>query len=111
VRVTHLPTGLVADIHHERSQHKNDVLAHRLLRARFFAFTEDQKLPEAERLYADRGVVRADHMARRYTLDPYRRVHDPRTRAETADTDVVLDGDIRLFQSAALRMLTPPAEA
>jgi peptide chain release factor 2 len=103
VRVTHLPTGLVADIHHERSQHKNDAMAMRLLRARLFAFTEDQKLPEAERLYGDRGVVRPERMARRYTLDPYRLVHGPRTRAETTDADAVLDGDIRIFQAAALR--------
>jgi protein subunit release factor A len=31
VRVTHLPTGLRADSHHERSQHRNNDLAMRLL--------------------------------------------------------------------------------
>jgi peptide chain release factor 2 len=111
VRVTHLPTGLVADIHHERSQHKNDAMAHRLLRGRYFAFTEDQKLPEAERLYGERGAVRTGRTDRSYVLHPYRRVHHPRTGADTADTDAVLDGDIRLFLAAALRALTPPAGA
>src|SRR5262245_44585696 len=98
MRVTHLPTGLVADAHHARSQHKNDAVAMRLLRARVFAFTEDRNLTEAERLYADRGEVRPVRIARTCTLHPYRRVHDPRTEAETADVEAVLDGDIRLFQ-------------
>lgn len=108
MRVTHLPTGLVADIHHERSQHNNNQVAIRLLKARFFAFTEDQKLPEAERLYGERGVVRPERLARNYVLQPYRLARDRRTETRSDDPEAVLDGDIRPFQRA---WLTPPAGA
>ncbi len=103
VRVTHLPTGVSADSHHARSQHRNDALALRILAARLWAFAADQALPEANRLYAVEGGVRPERHARRYTLAPYRLVRDPRTGAMTADTDAVLDGDLRVFLSASAR--------
>jgi peptide chain release factor 2 len=92
VRVTHLPTGLMADIHHERSQHANDRLANRLLAARLWAFNED-------RARAAGPAVRVRHCV----LDPYRRVHDPRTGAESADPEAVLDGAITPFLAAWAR--------
>ncbi len=85
MRVTHLPTGLVADVHHERSQHKNNALAMRLL---------------AARLWAHRAGVGGREMVRNYVLDPYQRVHDPRTGAETPDAAAVLDGGINPFLAA-----------
>lgn len=97
MRVTHLPTGLSVDVHHERSQHRNDALAWRVLAARLWAFAADQALLEAERLYGERGEVRPERQARRYTLDPYRLVRDPRTGAEAVDAEAVLDGDLGLF--------------
>jgi peptide chain release factor 2 len=97
VRVTHLPTGLSADVHHERSQHRNDALALRLLAARLWVFREDQTLPEGDRLYGVGGGVRPGRHARRYTLAPSLMVQDPRTGARTADVGAVLDGDLRVF--------------
>ena len=101
--MTHLPTGLSADSHHERSLHKNYALAMRILAARLWAFAADGALPEADRLYGAGGGVRPERHVRRYTLAPYQLVQDLRTGAKTADADAVLDGDLRVFLSASAR--------
>jgi peptide chain release factor 2 len=57
VRITHLPTGLVAASQNERSQHQNRAIAMRMLLAKLFALREDQKRAEMERFYGEKGSV------------------------------------------------------
>jgi len=105
VRITHLPTGIVAQSQNERSQHQNRELAMKILRARLL----ERKVEEREReLAALRGVhVEAGwgNQIRSYVLHPYQMVKDHRTDYETSATSAVLDGDLDAFMLAELERL------
>jgi peptide chain release factor 2 len=97
VRVTHVPTGIVAQSQNERSQTQNKATAMKILRARLLAEEERKK---AEELAAERGEQKAAEWGsqiRSYTLHPTTRVKDHRTGHEVGDAQRVLDGDIDGF--------------
>jgi peptide chain release factor 2 len=102
VRITHLPTGIVAQSQNERSQHQNRELAMKILMARLL----ERKIAEREKEIAQ---IRGEHVEagwgnqiRSYVLHPYQMVKDLRTSVETSDTKGVLDGDLDRFMLAEL---------
>jgi peptide chain release factor 2 len=97
VRVTHVPTGIVAQSQNERSQAQNKATAMQILRARMLAEEERRR---AEELAAERGEQKAAEWGsqiRSYTLHPSTRVKDHRTGHEVGDAQRVLDGDLDGF--------------
>jgi len=97
VRVTHVPTGLVAQSQNERSQTQNKATAMKILRARLL---EQEERKKAEELAAERGEQKAAEWGsqiRSYTLHPSTRVKDHRTGHEVGDAQRVLDGDLDGF--------------
>jgi peptide chain release factor 2 len=103
VRITHLPTGVVASCQSERSQLQNRTVAMKLLRSRL-AVIERRK--REEELAAVRGEQRAidfGSQIRSYVQHPYQLVKDHRTNHETSSVDKVLDGDLDEFMTAYLR--------
>lgn len=107
VRITHLPTGLVAASQSQRSQHQNRANAMKLLLAKLYALREDQKKAELERFYGEKGSIGWGNQIRSYVLQPYRMVKDLRTGWQTGNTDAVLDGDLDDFVHAWLRAGCP----
>ena len=102
VRITHVPTGIVAQCQTDRSQHKNKDRAMAQLRARLYeqALHEQQALAQAtEDQKADIGW---GSQIRNYVLDQSR-IKDLRTGVERSDTQKVLDGDLDEFAAAALK--------
>jgi peptide chain release factor 2 len=104
VRYTHLPTGVAAESRQERSQHKNDDLALKLLKAKLYKIEEQKRLAEVEKMYDAKGEVAWGNQIRNYVLEPYTLVKDRRTEVETTRVDTVLDGDLDDFLYAFLRM-------
>jgi len=97
VRLTHVPTGIVAQSQNERSQAQNKATAMKLLRSRLLAEEERRR---AEELAAERGEQKAAEWGsqiRSYTLHPSTRVKDHRTGFEVGDAQRVLDGDLDGF--------------
>jgi len=107
VRITHLPTGIVAASQSQRSQHQNRATAMRLLLSKLYALREDQRRAELERFYGEKGSIGWGHQIRSYVLQPYRLVKDLRTGIETGNTDAVLDGDLDAFVHGWLRAGCP----
>ncbi len=103
VRITHLPTGLVAQCQNERSQHANKLTAMRILRARLLELEEEK---QREALSALRGAHKEaawGNQIRSYVLHPYQMVKDHRTGVEVGNAQGVLDGDLARFTDAYLR--------
>ena len=107
VRITHLPTGLIAASQSQRSQHQNRANAMKLLLSKLYALREDQQRAELERFYGEKGSIGWGHQIRSYVLQPYRMVKDLRTGVETGNTDAVLDGELNDFVNGWLRAGCP----
>ncbi len=107
VRITHLPTGIVAASQTQRSQHQNRATAMKMLLSKLYALREDQQRAEMERFYGEKGSIGWGNQIRSYVLQPYRMVKDLRTGCETSNTDAVLDGDLDPFVHAWLRAGCP----
>ena len=102
VRITHLPSGIVAQCQNDRSQHRNRAQAMDMLRARLYEAELKRREAEADALNAEKTDIGWGHQIRSYVLQPYQMVKDLRTAVETSNTGAVLDGDIDLFLEASL---------
>ena len=92
VRITHLPTGIVASCQNEKSQLQNKEQAMRILRARLLAAAEEAAAAEASdvRKSQVRTVDRSERI-RTYNY-PENRISDHRTGYKAYNLDQVLDG-------------------
>jgi peptide chain release factor 2 len=106
VRITHLPTGIVAQCQNERSQHQNREVAMRVLRARLFELEREKREQEIAAQSGEKAEIEWGSQIRSYVLHPYKLVKDHRTTEETANVDRVLDGDIDAFIYAYLKNRT-----
>jgi peptide chain release factor 2 len=103
VRITHLPTGIVAASQAQRSQLQNRATATKLLLSKLYALRQDQQKAELERFYGEKGSIGWGNQIRSYVLQPYRMVKDLRTGVETSNTEAVLDGALDSFVNGWLR--------
>jgi peptide chain release factor 2 len=106
VRITHLPTGIVAQCQNERSQHQNREVALRVLRARLFELEREKREQEIAAQSGEKAEIEWGSQIRSYVLHPYKLVKDHRTGEETANVDRVLDGDLDAFIYAYLKNRT-----
>ncbi len=102
VRITHIPTGIVAASQQERSQHKNRAQAWAMLRARLYELELQKREAEANATEASKSEIGWGHQIRSYVLQPYQMVKDLRTGHVSGTPDDVLDGDLDDFMEASL---------
>lgn len=110
VRITHLPTNIVASSQSERSQLQNREQAMKLLRAKLYQRILEERQQETKELKGEHKSAEWGNQIRSYVLHPYNLVKDHRTKVETADTAKVLDGGIGMFIEAALKSSITPKE-
>jgi len=102
VRLTHLPTGVVAACQAERSQHKNKAQAMKMLRAKLFELERRKQAEKLEALTGEKREIGFGSQIRSYTLHPQQRAKDHRTDLEIGNVEAVLDGDLDAFIRATL---------
>jgi len=95
VRITHVPTGIVASCQNEKSQLQNKEQAMRILRARLLAAA--QQTADAEASAARRSQIRTVDRSERIRTYNYaeNRISDHRTGYKSYNLDQVLDGDLQ----------------
>ncbi len=103
IRLTHLPTGTVAQCQSERSQHKNRATAWKMLRARMARAEEEKREAEDAEKYKNKARVGFGSQIRNYFLHPDQRVKDARTGHLVGSFNSVMDGNIQEFLDAFLR--------
>ncbi len=104
VRITHIPTGLVASCQNERSQHKNREKAMSMLRSKIYEFELEKKRAATKKIEDSKLDIDFGSQIRSYVLQPYRLIKDHRTKLEVGDVDRVIDGDLTPFMREYLRM-------
>jgi len=95
VRLTHIPTGLVAQCQDEKSQHKNKDKAFRVLRSRLYDM-ELAKRQEEDSAKRNSQVSSGDRSAKIRTYNyPQGRVTDHRIGLTLYDLQNIINGDIQ----------------
>lgn len=102
VRLTHIPTGVVAACQSQRSQHKNRDQAWKMLRAALARVEEDKREAENAAEYQNKARVGFGSQIRNYFMHPDQRVKDARTGHSMGDIHKVLDGELQGFLDAYL---------
>jgi len=104
VRITHIPTGIVAACQNERSQHKNKDRAMSMLRSKLYEHEMEKKREATKKIEDSKLDIDFGSQIRSYVLQPYRMIKDHRTKFEMGDVDRVIDGDLQPFMRAYLQM-------
>jgi len=95
VRLTHVPTGLVAQCQDQKSQHKNKEKAFKVLRSRLYDM-ELQKKQEEDSAKRNSQVSSGDRSAKIRTYNyPQGRVTDHRIGLTLYDLQNIINGDIQ----------------
>ena len=102
VRITHMPSNIVAQCQNDRSQHKNKATAMKQLKAKLYELELQQRRAEASKVEESKADVGWGSQIRSYVLDQSR-IKDLRTGVETGNTQAVLDGGLDDFIEAGLK--------
>jgi peptide chain release factor 2 len=103
VRITHLPTGIVAACQAERSQLQNKNRAMTLLKAKLAERRRREQLEHLDEIRGEQGEAAWGRQIRSYVLQPYQLAKDLRTDLEVGNVQGVLDGDLDPFVDAYLQ--------
>lgn len=102
VRITHIPTGVVAACQSERSQMQNKNNAMKMLRSKLYQIEREKLEAEQNEIEKSKMKIEWGSQIRSYVFHPYNMVKDHRTNEETSDVQAVMDGDLNRFIKAYL---------
>ncbi len=103
VRITHIPTGMVASCQTQRSQHQNREYAMRMLKAKLVELAEQQQKEKISDIQGVQKEIAWGSQIRSYVFQPYTMVKDHRTGYEVGNIGAVMDGDLNGFINAYLK--------
>lgn len=100
VRLSHLPTGIVAQSQSERSQFQNRKNAMKILRSRLYQLYKEKEDEKKNKIESTKKGIAWGNQIRSYVFHPYNMVKDHRTDVETGNIQSVMDGNIDTFINA-----------
>lgn len=103
VRMTHIPTGIVAACQNERSQFQNKEQCLRLLRAKLYELELKKREQMTKDIEGEQQAIEWGSQIRSYVFQPYTLVKDNRTGIETGNIQGVMDGDLNPFIEGFLK--------
>ena len=102
VRITHIPTGIVAQCQNQRSQHKNKNQAMKILKSRLYQLEIEKEKEKNKDLENQKMDIGWGSQIRSYIFHPYQMVKDHRTKEENGNIQAVMDGNLNQFIRAYL---------
>ena len=102
VRITHLPSGIVAQCQQEKSQHRNKDMAMKVLKARLYQQERQKQDDKLQELHDSKEDIAWGSQIRSYVLHPYQMVKDHRIKLDVGNVNDVLDGGIDRFIEGVL---------
>jgi peptide chain release factor 2 len=111
VRLTHIPTGVVAASQQERSQFKNRAMALKMLKNKLYQIEIEKRDKQRAALDASKKDVSFGNQIRSYVFQPYTMVNDHRTELKITDVQKVMDGNIDPFIEAYLKKTASEGKA
>jgi len=103
VRITHIPTNLVASCQTERSQIQNRETAMKMLKSKLLDLKEKEQKEKIEDLKGIQMEIAWGSQIRSYVFCPYTMVKDHRTNYEVGNVQAVMDGEIDGFMESYLK--------
>ena len=104
VRMTHIPTGIVAQCQNERSQIQNREVCLRILKSRLLELKQREREEQMSDIKGEMKKIEWGSQIRSYVFQPYTMVKDHRTGYESGNVDDVMDGNLDGFITAYLKM-------
>ena len=97
VRITHIPSGVVAQCQNERSQHRNRDAAMKILLSKLYQLKMEEEQKKLDKLESTKKEIAWGSQIRSYVFHPYNMVKDHRTNCETSNIQNVMDGELEEF--------------
>jgi len=102
VRITHLPTGIVAQCQQEKSQFRNKEMAMMVLKSRLHQHEKQKQDEKLQEMHDNKEDIAWGSQIRSYVLHPYQMVKDHRIDLDVGNVNAVLDGAIEPFIEGVL---------
>ena len=104
VRITHIPTGIVASCQTQRSQIQNREYCMNVIKSKLYERKMNEQRAEVAKIKGETLANEWGSQIRSYVFCPYTMVKDHRSNYQVSDVDKVMDGNIDDFISAYLKL-------
>lgn len=104
VRLKHIPTKITVECQEYRTQGKNREKAMQVLKSKLYVIEQQKVQQEKSDLKGEYKTPGWGNQIRNYVLHPYKLVKDLRTGIESTNPDDVLDGNLKEFIEAEIKL-------
>ncbi len=104
VRLKHKPSGITVECQTQRHQEQNRKMAMKILMAKLWEIEEKKQETKMKEIKGEHKAASWGNQIRSYVLHPYKQVKDLRTGWTEKDPEAVLNGKLKGFIEAELKL-------